>query len=227
MQVFYFIVLYRIPGIGTEDTNSIETQPDKSLNPRLSHQNKDFVSNGQQFFIHQEPEDMPEDMGELIERTTPLPLLNDTASPDGRLEQFCIGRDKRVKKSRAKQKTGDIMKKVRKILRPDEVNNSPPASAAKNFHILTKSECSHWRKQVKATNNVSQLHLVLKTFNTTFSGAEFRGLKKCRRELKQLKKTSRNIDKDRMLRRRENDKILQDGQKIVRVFLKKNSVLKK
>lgn len=166
-------------------------------------------------------------MGELVERTTPLPLLNDTASPDGRLERFRTGSEKKVKKSRAKQKTADIMKKVRKILRPDEANDSPPASTTKNFHILTKSECCDWQKQVKAADNVSQLHLVLKTFNTTFSGVQFRGLKKCLKELKQLKKTSRNMKKDRMLRRRENNKILQDGQKIMRVFLKKNSVLKK
>lgn len=166
-------------------------------------------------------------MGELVERTTPLPLLNDAASPDGKLEHFRVGDKRKVKRSLAKQKTADIMKKVRKILRPDEGNDSPPASATKDFHTLTKSEFSKWRKQVKAADNVSQLHLVLKTFNTTFPGAQFRGLKKCLQELKRLKKTSRNMKKDRMLRRRENDKILQDGQKIVRVFLKKNSVSKK
>lgn len=157
-----------------------------------------------------------EDLGKLLTRNEKLSATDVKLFKDGKLKPLSTLRKKQ-------KKNVNIMKKVSDILQLRGTDEILASAESQEFHTFTESEFTEWKKKLEATDSVGQLHAILKSINKAFPGAKFRGLKKCRIQMKRLKKTSRNIGKDRSTRKKENGKILSEGKKIMKCFLKKNN----
>lgn len=160
-----------------------------------------------------------EDLGKPLTRKEKLSATDLKRFKDGKLKPLSTLTKKH-------KKNLNIMKRVNDILQVREADAILASAKSQEFHTFTKSEFTDWKKKLEASDNVSQLHSILKSINKAFPGAKFRGLKKCRIQMKRLKKTTRNIGKDRSTRKKENDKILIEGKKIMKCFLKKNKISK-